>query len=235
MEHPKILVGAPVFDGIPIDEWLDLIRNLSYPNYDIFLVDNSLNEDFSKYIKEKGIDCLWIGTTGIQTEDMKIGRNFIRKKVLEGGYDYYMSIEQDVFPPKDVIERLLKNDKDIVGFPYYIRFAEDYKPLCVMTEKFVQSEHGFIPEFLPAEEIINQFRKVHAIGLGCVLIKRKVLEEIEFKIFQSHGFSYLMDDMWFYIQCRAKGFEVWVDGSEIVRHDQDWKIKWAEKPYKWLF
>ena len=38
-----------------------------------------------------------------------------RKKALDGGYDYLLHLESDIFPPSDVIEQLLSANAKIVG------------------------------------------------------------------------------------------------------------------------
>ena len=39
----------------------------------------------------------------------------IRQKALKGNYDYLLHLESDVFPPIDIIERLLEKKKKIIG------------------------------------------------------------------------------------------------------------------------
>ena len=122
MKTPKVLVGCPVSEhhAYCTGDYLEAIKNLSYPHYDILLIDNSKTEDFSKQLQKADVpvlrDCYAI-------EDVKdkiaASRNVLRKKVLEGKYDYFLSLEQDVIPPKNVIETLLKHKKSIVSGVYF--------------------------------------------------------------------------------------------------------------------
>ena len=60
-------------------------------------------------------------------------------------------------------------------------------------------------------------------SFGVSLIKRKVLEEIKFKVYV--GFVHHADT-WFFFDCEKKGFEVWVDTDLLIPHFQDYK--WTE-------
>ena len=57
MEKPKVLVGCPIYDGKDyiIDRYIERIKNFTYENYDILLVDNSKTKDFAKKVKDLGV------------------------------------------------------------------------------------------------------------------------------------------------------------------------------------
>ena len=105
---PKVLVGCPIssYREDVIDQYIDSVKSLSYPNYEVLLLDNSPdNKMFDKIKgripvqKTKRIEKLG--------EMLARDRNLLRKKLLDEGFDYFLSLEQDVIPPKDVIDMLL--------------------------------------------------------------------------------------------------------------------------------
>jgi len=51
---------------------------------------------------------------------------------------------------------------------------------------------------------VSQVMEIGAAGLGCTLIKRKVLEAIDFRTFNNSATG--GEDMAFYVDARAKGF-----------------------------
>ena len=59
-------------------------------------------------------------------------------------------------------------------------------------------------------------------GIGCTLIKRKVMEQIKFRIEKGQaGHS----DKYFYMDLWAKGINNFVDTSVFVRHfNSDWYL-----------
>ena len=60
----KVLVCAPQSDvkKYCFDEWADNVKNFTYPEYDVFLADNSLTTDFCEYIKSKGFKSINVTT-----------------------------------------------------------------------------------------------------------------------------------------------------------------------------
>lgn len=110
---PKVLVTCPVYDGKEycFQKWVNMAKSLTYPNYDILVVDNSKTEDFYNKYKDQ-IPMIHL-TFGPEEKDDNMYRvcrsmNEVRKHFLKGGYDYWMNIEADNIPPPDVIETLMK-------------------------------------------------------------------------------------------------------------------------------
>ncbi len=118
---PKILIGCPVSDyhAYATEDYLKAITSLTYKNYDILLVDNSTEDTFYHYLQQKNIPVMRKFTNLPIKEKIVKSRNVLRETVLTKEYDYFLSLEQDVIPPKDVIEVLLEQNKDIVSGVYY--------------------------------------------------------------------------------------------------------------------
>lgn len=100
-------------------------------------------------------------------------RNVIAKEFLKSDYEYLLMIDSDNPPPNNVLE-LIELDKDIIGLPTPINMNKDGKNNLVWNVLY-KTEDGMIQE--PIEG--SGLEKVDAIGTGCVLIRRNVLEEIE--------------------------------------------------------
>lgn len=250
---PKILVGCPTFEGKAycLEKYADRVKNLSYENYDIFLVDNSKTDKYAKKIKKLGIDAARTGRKRRARETIVVARNLLRKKMLDEGYDYFLSLEQDVIPPADVIEALMEHKKDIVG-GLYCNFVTDnfgitqMKPLVYMAvskeefeqlkgEKFKGTEiqkkilSGKItkPEQIHSQlslEHVKEPRLMEVLftGLGCILISRKVLEKVKFDWAKDS-----FDDAKFAEDARKAGFKVYIDTrvrcDHIVNKEMSWK------------
>ena len=91
----------------------------------------------------------------------------------------------------------------------WIHYKDDYAKRLMIDE-------------VPENELIESI----TCGLGCVLIKRNVLEKIEFRHIKDEE---PWDDLWFCEDVREKGFKVYVDTSVRCKHyvnGMDWsKIK----------
>lgn len=127
----KILVACPNNEvkEYAFQRWIDNVKSLTYPDYDILVVDNSPTEDFINKYKEQ-VPMERIDTAGI--EDLMICRinrsmERIRERFLVGDYQWWMNIESDVIPQTDVIEVLLKwgRDSDWVSHAYPARDGND--------------------------------------------------------------------------------------------------------------
>lgn len=140
MKQPKVLVACPIYKGKDycIDEWMKLIKNLKYTNYDILLVDNTADKgEHARWVSEKyGIEVIhhFHRDTSL-CELMGECNNIIRKKILDEGYDYLMNIESDVFPPRNIIPKFINHGKLIVSGIYQIGFKGWRFPLLQVVEK----------------------------------------------------------------------------------------------------
>lgn len=254
---PKILIGCPTFDGKDycLERYAEVLKNLSYDNHDILLVDNSKTDAYSKKIKKLGIPVERTERKDKARETIVISRNLLRQKVLDGGYDYFFSLEQDVMPPINVIEAMLEDKKDIVGGMYCNMFVDNFgieqmKPLVYMAiskeefealkgEKFKGTEiqkkilSGKItrPEQINSQLSLNHVREPRLMevlftGLGCMLISRKVLEKVKFGWAEDS-----FDDAKFAEDARKAGFKVYVDTRIRCDHITNQKLSWGGVEY----
>lgn len=206
MEYPKVLVATPTWfrKDYCLDEFADAIKNLSYPNYDILIADTS-PDDYIKKIEEKNLPVVkspYIDELRLNTRN---ARNILRSEFLIKGYDYFLSVESDNIPPKDIIERLMSYKKDVCAAWYMLRTGIP----SISTKSPYESRTVVIPNMNEMPEIF----KVFMAGLGCVLIHKSVLEKISFKVFRKFDNTdreiKWWDDVWFYIDCMKFGIEVW--------------------------
>ncbi len=217
-EQPKILVGCPASDRHEYcaKEFIEAIKSLSYSNYDILLVDNSKDDRFINSIKDK-IPIIK-GLCFPNVYDRLIhGRNLLRQKALDEGYDYFFSLEQDIIPPRDIIERLLSYKKDIITGVYFKPWDNDpeREPVPMLWVKHPSIKDKMVPV---RRDIVrgNSLLKIDFCGLGCVLIHRSVLEKIKFRydLEKCEG----IDDILFCIDSREQGFNIYADTAVKCKH-----------------
>lgn len=108
----RVLVTCPVYDGKAycFDEWVKMAKSLTYPHYDILVVDNSKTEDFYNKYKDQ-IPMIHLDFEGQKEDGMyRVCRSMaeVRKHFLKGEYTHWMNIEADNIPPSNVIEELMK-------------------------------------------------------------------------------------------------------------------------------
>ncbi len=233
---PNILLAFPTSDkkDYCLNYFLKQLSEFTYPNLDIIMIDNSINErkewlfkQFEKYGLQKRIKYYYYNPKNLTFREMiRDCHNLIREQVLQNGYDFLYSLESDHFTAPNIIEHLLAFKKLVVGLPYFIGtgFASMY--ICSKTEMCgnialeiaLTSDLGFLytDGFL---------KRTYQIGLGNTLIHRSVLEKIEFRIETEgkYNLETYFDDQFFYRDCKKLGIPVYVDTSNMSYH---WNVHW---------
>lgn len=152
LQIPKILVTCPTHQvkEYCFQEWIDNVKNLTYPNYDILLVDNSPDDS---YVNKWGNQVPMIHLKNTNQDPQRTGDRIcasmavIQKHFLKGNYTHWMNIEADNIPPKDIIETLLKYGQDA-----------DWISHCYAA--------------LPTSDTMQQ-------GIGCSLLSRKLMTDFD--------------------------------------------------------
>ncbi len=255
MKYLRVLVGCPVSDyhSYCTKDYISTITNLTYPNYDVLLVDNSKTNNFFKSLKkQRRINIMRSKYNENPRERIINSRNILRQHVLDNGYDYFFSLEQDVIPPNNVLEVLTSHKKDIISgiycgnikvgnklrilplvykFPPESRIEEAKQIINASNLKDLKEETGnSYLEMVKAYYTIEELEKerspnmVHSCGLGCVLISRPVLEKVKFRYSGKYGG---WDDVWFCEDAKKLGFKIYVDPKIRCKH----LIK--NRPWNW--
>ena len=228
MQQPKILVGCPTSDHKKycIEEYAKAIKNLSYPNYDILLVDNSQTETYSKKLQTLEIPIKRDKYLERARDRIVHSRNVLRKYALENGYDYFLSLEQDVIPPKNVIEQLLQHKKEVITGIYYMEYAVKKEGKTVgkkiLPLLYKKKDDKNLQQLQPQEVEKEECKPITASGLGCILIKREILEQIKFRYEKD---KLVFDDIWFCQDLEKKGIPLYVNTAVKCKHlmrEMDW-------------
>jgi len=216
---PKILIGTWTYEGKEyiLKRFIERVKEFTYDNYEVLFIDNSKTDDYMNKIKSFGMNCIkssWNEQSKIRLTN---AQNLMRTKFLEGDYTHLFILEQDLIPPKDIIEQLLAHDKDVVGGWYYITKVP--RPCLCREWKLIDMKFTPIPPLM-INMAKEKLMKCFSTSFGVSLIKRKVMEEIKFKVYKTftqHA------DTWFFFDCEKKGFEVYTDTGLLIPHFQDYK------------
>lgn len=225
----KVLIGCPTSDIYEycLNDYLNKVKELTFNGADLLIVDNSKEDKYFKKLKSLGINAIKADFLEDLRERIVASRNILRNYALDNGYDYFLSLEQDVIPPKDIIQRLLRHNKDIVTGVYYkiynLKITNPNNPAqpARLNKIFMpvlfrfSDEPGKMHICLPKHVEGDNFFKVRASGLGCLLISHKVLKKIEFRAEKG---SEAFDDVLFCDDAYRNGFEVFVDTSVKCKH-----------------
>src|SRR3989338_4422777 len=147
------------------------------------------------------------------------GLTYPRKDIFLVDNSQGMRFFQRVFADGFTIEKLMEHDKDVVSAmffgPHDIGGEVKVMPFAwVFSKEIGDWDHtGYLLDSEIWEE--PNLLKIAFAGMGCILIKRKVLEKIEFH------YSLEMDawdDRWLGVDVWANGFEFYLDNSVKCKH-----------------
>ena len=146
--------------------------------------------------------------------------------------------EMDMILPHDVLTKLVALDKDMATGVYFLRSNDPSKrgqpclykrPIASPPPTAENGNYGHHPvNIFPTDE---PFR-VDCAGVGCILVKRKVLETLEYPWFDLNAKKY-GSDIYFAKHAKDKGFELWADPSvqcgqidyyETTIEDWQWQL-----------
>lgn len=225
MGLPSVLVFTPIYEGKEycLKEFMETASKLNYPNMKHIIIDNSQDQNFYKRIKpiinEYGCDLYYSGRGNNSREALARSENLARQMALKEGYDYLFSLESDIFPPKDIIQRLLVTNKDVISGLYLIG-DENYRIPCITVLEWNDRLQAYGTRHLKPDEIRNYIntgiKQVGAAGMGCCLIHKNVFQKIKFTYdqrFRGHS------DIYFFNDCFRNRIPVFVHTDIYCEHD----------------
>ena len=209
--QPRILVGCPTsfHKEYCLKKYADAVKGLTYKNHDVLLIDNSPEDDYFKKIKEAGLPVIKGPYFESARDRIVASRNILRKKVLEENYDFFLSLEQDVIQPADIIENLLQHKKEVISAVYFMPHINGLIPMLGIRgkEKYSYLQFDMVDKS-------NELMQVDYAGMGVILISKKVLEKINFRTDEKPGF----DDWFFCKDVEKEGFKIFADLSIKCKH-----------------
>jgi hypothetical protein len=207
----KLLIGCPTSEhkSYCLDRYAESLK--SFSDCDVLLVDNSKGKDYFNKIKGMNIPVIKGPWFEGARDRIIASRNILRGKVLDEDYDYLFSLEQDVIANKDDLIKLLSHGKKIVSGVVYnnLPFKDKIKKIAMLFVEHPLDHTGLT--YLDPDKV--DFCRIKGSGLGCILIHRSVLKNIEFR-YKGDAF----DDMMFSKDCNDLGFQMYADTAVRPLH-----------------
>ena len=129
---------------------------------------------------------------------------------------HLLFIDDDIVVPIDIIPRLLRHDKLVVGGWYILR--GNRLPSVFMAGKF----GGYVQ--VSQQELVKARRKqpllpVDGNGAGCLLIQREVFNILDKPYFlEMDGAQGCGEDLYFFQKCRRFGIPTYCDPNLFCNH-----------------
>ena len=124
-----------------------------------------------------------------------------RRMALDGGYDALLTIEADMILPVDALSKLAALEADVAYGLYVFKATAT---LSAFTELSVDGGRSLRKDPDLARREWGNPIDVAGVGLGCTLIRRNVLEAIDFRLDELR--PTLHNDWFFAVDCQEHGF-----------------------------
>lgn len=160
-----------------------------------------------------------------QTSLLNEARQQMADHVIENKASYLFFVDSDMTFPKDALARLMKHNVDIVSGLCFAK-KPAFKPIAGIRNK----EGAYDPiDDWPRDQLFE----VDTVGCGFLLIKREVLEKIQWPHFAEKldikKKARMGEDYYFCQKAKVAGFSIMVDPTLDIRHIGDYE--YGEKDY----
>jgi len=180
MDQPKVSIIILNWNGLEDTiECLESLKKVTYPNYEIIVVDNGSEGDDVKVLRERYRDCIHI----IQNEKnygFARGNNVGIRYALDKGVDYVLLLNNDTVVAPDFLDemvRVAQSDERIgIVCPKMYRYSQPEK-VCFDGGARIHLLWGTVTEGLRPDDERAVVDTEFAIGTA-MLIRRKTLEQI---------------------------------------------------------
>jgi hypothetical protein len=229
-KKPKVFIATPHADrkNYCLEQYAEVIKSLTYPNKVVMMADNSDTTKNSKLLTKMGFKNVHIRPKRKSSQQYICeSHNALRSAFLRSDAHIFFHLESDIIPPPDIIERLLATRKRVVGAPYFIGEGEDSHLIVQDMEEFFldmrltkRMDDGTDFMFMD-----GKLKKVHTVGLGCIMIDRPTMEKIPFrweKGIDAHPDSFFAHD------CHTLDIPIWCDTSILCEHNNSGWSKYSE-------
>lgn len=150
-------------------------------------------------------------------------RNIIRRDFLQTDNDFLLMIDHDIVPQSNPAELVFAN-KDIIGMPAKIRQKGNTLNWSAYMKHPDKIEYAPL-DFARVDPTIDLLRlndapNKGAVGTGCILIKRKVLETCPpfRELTDKNGVVIAGEDFYFCEQADMLGFEIYTTPQRRCEH-----------------
>lgn len=185
----------------------------------------------------------------VKNKPVDMARNLLVKQ-LDRDWLFFMDCDQTF--PDDALQRLMSWNEDIVsglifqrtGEPvpmiYKYAYEQDkgkyYMPMVNEVKEYLDMQKAELPEkgqaiCLPPYGLLE----IEGCSAGCLLINRRVFDEIEEPYFKCNDDAPFGEDFYFCRKVQAAGFKIYADPSVICGHHTSYErgfrhfLAWANK------
>ena len=196
------------------------LKKISYPHYEIVLVDNGSTDDSVSAIRKEFPEITIIENR--RNLGVAGGRNVGIKYVQKKRIDYVLLLDNDTIVDKDFIAEMVKAGEEnkrvgiLTGKIYF--YSEPNKIWCAGCSLSLYRRHI---SAIGYDEIdkgqYDELREVDHVAGCCLMIKKNVIDEIG--LLDQNFIEYFTEDTDWCLRAKRKGYKVvYVPRSKIWHH-----------------
>ena len=252
MNYPKVSIIILNWNGLKDTiECLESLKQLTYPNYEVIVVDNGSTDDSVKFIKEltssrvNGLNNSLINNKStIRLIENRTnlgyaeGNNIAIRQVLrEGESDFILLLNNDTVVEKNFLSELVKvaqSEKEIgiLGPKIYYHDYQGRKNVIQSAGSMVNLCAGRFPSVERLDEVdnkdIKEPRSVDFVIGACLLVKTEVVKKIGLL---DKRFFCLFEDTDWCLRAKKVGFKILYVPSSIIWHKKSQSVKKISEVY----
>lgn len=153
--------------------------------------------------------------------------NDARRMTLEGGYDALLTVEADMIIPAIALQRMSLVDADVIYGLYVHRHSRHpwlaFQWITGMVGNYGGESYSKNKDLCP--KAWGNVVESKGVGLGCTLIRRHVLEQIEFRCAPDQKVA---NDWMFALDADIAGYSQVHDCGVVCGHIDGKNIYWPE-------
>lgn len=228
---PKVLIGIPTsfHKEYCLNEFLEGIKNLDYPNFDHLIIENSSNDNYFNKLKKLNLNVIKGKISESPIQSISMSRNQLIDVAIEKKYDYLLFLDQDVILPKDSLTKLTSHNKKAICGIYFNNIVQPNGTVKLSSGVYKVIPNSENEEGLPSMEEISEqelfgenILEVVSCGGGCLIIHKDILEKVRFNEELER-----FEDRHFCIDLFKKNIKLSCDPRVKCKH------MIVNRPYKW--
>lgn len=177
------------------------------------LVTAAFTYSLSMLTKKCGEAGVKVSLHMVMGSEVAMQRQQLVDEALQTDCTHILWLDSDMKFPTNVLEALLSYDKDIIACNYSTR-VPPHRPVAFKTQHDLD------------ERVFNTtgIEEIFAIGMGCMLVKREVYENMSrphFSVTWNEGYTNLVgEDVYFCTKANEAGYTVWLENelSQKIAH-----------------
>jgi hypothetical protein len=170
--------------------------------------------------KKQGYKISLLYKTGVRTDS---NRNYILNEFLKiPDVTHILWLDVDEIYPADIVDKLVKADKDIIGTVYFKRNFPHDPVVYIRNDRTDLPYTGVDLSMSPKKPL-----EVDGIGFGGMLVKREVYENLGEDKWATYGTNFHIPtatehkeshDLIFCQSCQKHGYKIWVHNDVYAFH-----------------